>query len=432
MLRIPCGIAVFPEISSTFVRERVRDLPAAKLLKIREVPSFSRHFYRIFLQITLPVVLAATMLTPRVSAQSSGDLRTVIIDPGHGGKDPGTRGKSITEKEVVLKVGLLLGDLIRQEFPDVNVLFTRDSDVFIPLIERTERAIAAKADLFISIHCNSAPNSAVTGIETYVMGLHKTESNLEVAQRENAVIAYEDDYTTKYEGYDPKSPESFIIFSLIQNVFLDQSLEFATLLQDDFARRLKRNNRGVRQAGFLVLHKSSMPSVLIELGFLSNPTEEAFLASSQGQEYLASAIFRAFKLYKQARDTRSIATPSLSVDTTRVSSKPEPQKTTVDSGSKGKAPKTPQRPKPTPPPAPTLAYRVQIATVNRAIEPNHPLRREFATLIEEVDGSVIRYYSAEYTTIPDAQQALNALPAKHKGAFIVVYEGGKRKGPLKK
>ncbi len=232
-------------------------------------------------------------------------MRTVVIDPGHGGHDPGCHGSSANEKNVALAVSLKLGKLIEQHFPDVKVIFTRKTDVFVELYRRAQIANENKADLFICIHCNSGPKTAY-GAETFVMGLHKTDDNLNVAKRENAVILQEDNYERKYDGFDPNSPEANIIFSLYQNAFLDQSLYFADRLQHEFKTYANRHNRGVKQAGFLVLYKTTMPSVLIETGFLTNGEDEKFLKSELGQQKMANAILKAFNTYKHWVDGTSI------------------------------------------------------------------------------------------------------------------------------
>ena len=240
-------------------------------------------------------------------------LRKVVIDAGHGGHDTGCLGSNTKEKDVALGVSLKLGKLIEENFPDVKVIYTRKTDVFVELHERAEIANNAKADLFICIHCNSACsfnkkthkvkcNEETYGEETWVMGLHKTEANLEVAKRENEVVLMEKDYQKKYDGFDPNSPEANIIFSLYQNTYLDQSLRLATLVEDELKKN-GRNVRGVKQAGFLVLYKTFMPGIYIETGFLTNKTEEKFLASSQGQQTMANSIFNAFHNYKNFVET---------------------------------------------------------------------------------------------------------------------------------
>ena len=224
-------------------------------------------------------------------------IRTIVIDPGHGGHDSGCHGSSAYEKHVALAVSLKLGKLIEEHFPDVKVIFTRKTDVFVELYRRAQIANENQADLFICIHCNSGPKSAY-GAETFVMGLHKTDDNLSVARRENAVILQEDNYENRYDGFDPNSPEAHIVFSLYQNAYLYQSLYFAEKLQHEFKHNAKRHNRGVKQAGFLVLYRTTMPSVLIETGFLTNEDEERYLKSDAGQNQMAFSILRAFQQYK--------------------------------------------------------------------------------------------------------------------------------------
>lgn len=223
---------------------------------------------------------------------------TVVINAGHGGTDPGCHGTVHWEKDVALSIALKLGAMIESELPDVKVEYTRKTDVFVPLNEIAAHANRHNPDLFICIHCNASTNKEVYGSETYVMGLHKTKGNLEVARRENASILYEDDYKSKYEGFDPNSPEASIIFSMYQDVFLDRSLSFAAKVQDQF-EKIGRENKGVKQAGFLVLWKTKMPAVLIETGFLTNPTEEKYLGSARGQEEIARSIYNAFVKYKK-------------------------------------------------------------------------------------------------------------------------------------
>lgn len=226
-------------------------------------------------------------------------IKKVVIDPGHGGKDPGAVGKKSKEKDIVLSIALKTGKYIEENLEDVEVIYTRKTDEFVELFRRAEIANQSNADLFISIHCNASRSPSPYGAETFVMGLHKSQDNLEVAKKENAAILLEEDYEVTYGGFDPNSAEAHIVFSLYQNAYLEQSLEFSRLLQDQFRERVHRNDRGVKQAGFLVLYKIAMPGVLVETGFLSNPKEEQFLMSEQGQTYIASAIFRAFREYKE-------------------------------------------------------------------------------------------------------------------------------------
>lgn len=227
-------------------------------------------------------------------------IKTVVIDAGHGGKDSGCSGASSKEKHIALAIAKNLQGLIHLNYPDIKVIMTRDADIFIPLNERAAIANRNNADLFISIHCNFIPKSTATnGSETYVLGLHRAEDNLAVAKRENASILLEDDYEKNYDGFDPNSDEGHIILSMYQNAFLEQSILFASLVEEQLQFTANRASKGVKQAGFLVLRETAMPSVLIETGFLSNRTEESFLQSEVGQEASAVAIFEAFQKFKR-------------------------------------------------------------------------------------------------------------------------------------
>ena len=225
-------------------------------------------------------------------------IKTIVLDAGHGGKDPGASGPGKTnEKDIALKVVLKLGDLIQKSFPDVNVIYTRKTDVFIELHERADIANSSKADLFMAIHCNSSTSPSTYGTSTYVLGLHRTEANLEVAKRENAVILMEDDRDKHYD-FNPNSPEGHIMMSMKQNAFLDQSIDMASKIEGQFEATAKRKSLGVKQAGFYVIYKTAMPSLLSEIGFISNPDEEKFLNSAKGQDLIANSLFKAFKDYK--------------------------------------------------------------------------------------------------------------------------------------
>jgi N-acetylmuramoyl-L-alanine amidase len=224
-------------------------------------------------------------------------IRSVVIDAGHGGKDVGCNGKFSHEADVALKLALQVGALIERNMPDVKVIYTRKEDKFVELIDRAGIANKNNADLFISIHLNSGPATAY-GTETYTMGIQKSEGNLLVAKRENSVVLQEDNYKENYNGFDPNSPQSHILFTLHQSAYIDNSLRFADKVESEFSTKVGRKSRGVKQAPFLVLWKSFMPSVLIECGFLTNPTEEKFLNDKTGQTYMASGIYRAFKAYK--------------------------------------------------------------------------------------------------------------------------------------
>ena len=224
---------------------------------------------------------------------------TVVIDAGHGGKHPGTLGKTIKEKDVTLKIALELEKIIKNNDANIQVMMTRKSDVYVDLNDRAEFSNKNKADLFISIHCNANENKDIHGTETYAMGIHKNEGQLQIMKRENSDILKEENYKQKYDGFDPNSEESYIVFKLQQHGHLSQSLDLANRVERYFDQHAKRTSRGVKQAGFLVLWKTAMPAVLIETGFLSNEKEEKYLTSIEGQQNLASSIYKAIKEYKQ-------------------------------------------------------------------------------------------------------------------------------------
>jgi len=328
------------------------------------------------------ITMPATLWSQPVPAENEW---VVVIDAGHGGKDPGAVGARSKEKNINLAVALKAGKYISENLKDVKVIYTRNDDTFIGLAERAEVANRNKADIFISIHSNAMSDKRFTGAETYVLGQSMDDANLQVAMKENSVITFEQDYQTKYEGYDPNSVESFIIFSLMQNTYLKQSTEFATMIQDQFRDRVGRKDRGVRQAGFVVLWRTTMPSVLVELGFLSNPDEEKYLNSAQGQDYLASAIFRAFRDYKQTIDSRSGAKPGNYV---QVREEPE------------------RRPD-------TIAGPVAVATGNQAAESSGNQAAE-ATGSEAT--TAVRETVPETATVKSTTAVQTGTPAKEKEA----------------
>jgi N-acetylmuramoyl-L-alanine amidase len=255
---------------------------------------------------TLVCVLAITLLSfspSPVAAQNK--IKTVVIDPGHGGRAPGTSGKYTKEKDITLKVGLKLGAIIEQNLKDVKVIYTRTKDETVELDQRAKIANENHADVFISIHANSLPTEvaeerkqSIYGTETYVMGLHVSQANFEVAKRENSEILTEENYQEKYEGFDPNSPESYILINLNQSANLESSLLLASKIESQFKIKAGRKSKGVKQAGFVVLWQTTMPSVLVEIGYLSNTKEEKELNDDKVQDYIASAIYRAFKDYK--------------------------------------------------------------------------------------------------------------------------------------
>jgi N-acetylmuramoyl-L-alanine amidase len=289
-----------------------------------------KRYYFIFL------ALIMLFFASGVLAQKSV-VQTIVLDAGHGGKDsgaPGTGRYAKTEKHIALDVTLKLGEYLKAAFPDMNIVYTRTKDTFPTLKDRTNLANNSNADLFISIHCDSFTKSSARGSSSHVMGLRYTEANLRVAQKENSVIYLEDNYEENYDGFDPNSPESIIAFSLSQTTYLDQSILIAQKIQEQFRERVKRTDRGVKQTPLWVTRATNMPSVLVELGFISNPSEEDFLNSEIGQSYMASAIFRAIKGYKEELELSSsnlVVTPisnEIKVDSTKLL----PKKDTTQKG----------------------------------------------------------------------------------------------------
>jgi len=263
-----------------------------------------RTNYMYFLKL-LQVVFLLLVISGWDPAIASEKTWVIVIDAGHGGKDPGALGSISKEKNINLAIALKTGEYIEQNMKNVVVLYTRKTDEFMELRDRPEFANKNNADLFISIHSNWISKSAIKGAETWIMGPAQNEQNLEVAMKENEVIRLEDDFSTKYEGFDPKSPESYIMFTVMQNTFREQSTLLASSIQSQLKNRAGRIDRGVKQAGFWVLYMTTMPSVLVETGFITNADEEKYLISKEGQDYIASAIFRATRDYINEVDKKS-------------------------------------------------------------------------------------------------------------------------------
>lgn len=375
---------------------------------------------RPFISLLSFVAIAVAALSTALSASAQGGgvaLRTVVIDAGHGGHDPGaisTDGK-LTEKFVVLDVALSLGKMINEAYPDVKVIYTRDKDVFIPLNTRADIANKNHADLFISLHCNSVPKNktAPSGTETYVMGMSKSESNMEVSKRENSVILMEDDYSTKYQGYDPDNPESFIFFNLMQNAYFEQSLLMAELCQKHLSKGPISTNRGIKQGALLVLWRTTMPSVLVEMGFITNKNDRNTLASKDKRTQLASRIFGAFKDFKEQYDgTVSDAPAPTSSDTIPVV-KEETPKATADT----KTVETASNPNP--------FYAIQIFAVSRNISSGSGDFKGLKEIEKFKSGNIYKYTTGHFKSEKDAKAALSSVRTKFKDAFVVKVDGGK-------
>lgn len=392
-----------------------------------------------FLYINL--VIALFFVLPVLQAKEK--TFTVVIDAGHGGKDPGARGTVINEKAINLAVALKLGSLISEKHSDVKVIYTRKTDVFIELDERANIANRNKADLFISIHTNAVKRgSSVSGTETYTLGLARSDENLEVAMRENSAILLEDNYLQKYEGFDPKSSESYIIFEFMQNKHMEQSISLASEVQKCFTSA-KRNNRGVRQAGFLVLRKTSMPSILVELGYISNPAEERFMKTKDGQDKLATAIYNAFTKYKWEYDRKrgalsgntSVA-PVLQVvdDQESVVTAPPGSEEYIRQKNKVEEAKTVRQSKSATPEAQMATqvkkgqtvYKIQILTSDKKLSPNSKLFKGYKNVDYFVEKGIYKYTYGETTNFDSIRKMRRQVAKDFKDAFIVAFKDGKK------
>jgi N-acetylmuramoyl-L-alanine amidase len=270
-----------------------------------EIKKGKHHTNHIYIVTLIFLFIVSGILTGSSSPVKNEKGWVIVIDAGHGGKDPGALGARSSEKDITLPIALKTGEYIEKYIRNVTVIYTRKTDKFVEVRERANIANKANADLFISIHANWAKSKNIHGTETFVMGPAKDQQNLEVAIKENEVILLENDHSTKYEGFDPSSPESYIMFSLMQNIFQEQSTALATKIQSQYTDKIDRTDRGVKQAGFWVLYMTTMPSVLTETGFITHPSEEAYLNSKAGQDYLASAIYRACSEYLNDIDNKS-------------------------------------------------------------------------------------------------------------------------------
>ena len=370
------------------------------------------NLYHIFSRNALGLLLLAALFVNPLFAddkkKKNNTIRTIVIDPGHGGKDSGTMGtKRYTqyEKHIALDISLKLGNYIKEAFPDIEIIYTRKTDVFLELWERTELANEKKADLFISVHCDGFTNPNPSGASVFVMGMSKLKANMDVAMRENSVMYLEDNFKEKYDGFDPKSPESYIVFSLMQNTFLDQSISIAEKIEDEFANRAKRKSRGVKQAPFYVISRVNMPSILIEAGFLTNPKEEDFLNTELGKDHIASAIFRGFRSYKESVDGSNIS----ELDKSAVKEKeiikiPTPKKEiTTDK----------------------VVYKVQIGTYLKSMLSD----KSFMNLnaYEEIINGTYKYYVGNaYNKVSADNVKIKMREKGFKGAFVVAFYQDKR------
>lgn len=355
------------------------------------------------------------------SASDGVKLKTVVIDAGHGGNDPGAislDGK-LKEKDVVLDIALTLGSLIEENYSDVKVIYTRKKDVFIPLAERSNIANRNHADLFISIHCNSVPKNAKapSGSETFVMGMHKNSANMAVCKAENAVILMEDDYSTTYQGYDPNNPESAIFFNLMQNANFEQSLIMADYCQKSLSQGPIKTNRGIKQGGLLVLWRTTMPSVLVELGFISNSADKGVFAAKAKRDQIASRLFTAFSNFKKQYET-SLDKPV----TTESAASEEP----APAAPAASAAPAEREEKPAPAAAvenPVSCYSIQIFSISRKLASSAPeFKGEKASAVKV--GNIYKYYVGSYGSFDEAKQYLPSMRKKFPGAFVIKLENG--------
>lgn len=345
---------------------------------------------------------------PVLQDEDDHRIKTVVIDAGHGGKDNGCSGKHSKEKHIALKLALKAGSLISTAYPDVNVIYTRDKDVFVELHERAAIANRAEADLFISIHCNAA-NFKAYGTETYVMGLHKEEANLGVAKRENASILLESNYEENYDGFDPNSPEGHILLTLFQHAYLDQSIRFAEKVEREFVDAGRRS-RGVKQMGFLVLWKTAMPAVLIESGFLTNGSEEEFLRDENNQWTMAKAIYNAFSEYKAELEPDFVIKDAPET-VELIKDEPKVQPNHHNHHHKE---------------VPGLSFHVQVCAAKTSIpEGDARLKGMKNDLVEKREGPYFKYQYGDFLDLNKALDAQSELRSKHfPDCFVVAYYNG--------
>lgn len=348
---------------------------------------------------------------------------TLVIDAGHGGKDAGAVGRKAKEKTINLNVALAFGKLVETKCPEVKVIYTRKTDKFVTLSERAAIANRNHADLFISIHTNAvARGRKVYGTETFTLGMARADENLEVAKRENSVITYEDNYKQTYAGFDPSSPESYIIFEFMQDRYMEQSVELARCIQNQYTSHAGRQNKGVKQAGFLVLRETSMPSVLTELGFISTPAEEEYLNSSRGQRQLAQSLYNGFVTYYK-KVTKHVAAPMIAQEQTEVDETPAVSLTPIVEEAPVAKPVAPKK---------TVAtnakpvYKVQIFTSPTKVKSSDKRLKNVKKADFYKDGKTYKYTSGSSTNYNEINNLRRQLSKRFKGCFVVAFLNGER------
>ena len=362
--------------------------------------------------ITTIILLLVVFYVSPVSAQKQF---TVVLDAGHGGKDPGAVGQKIKEKDINLEIILKLGELIKKNHPDVKVVYTRSKDVFVELVRRSKIATENKADLFISVHTNAAKSKTAKGTETYVLGLSRTDENLEIVKRENSVMLLEDDYTTRYEGFDPKSAESYIMFSFGHEKFLEQSINLAASVQEQFKNN-NRDDRGVRQGEFWVLRSTNMPSILVEVGYISNREEENFLAQSSSRQKLAESIYNAFSDYKadwtRKQHGNFVTSESQKEGPKKADSKKEtPKKAKEENLTQNNSGED---------------YRIQIMATDKKYDATSPIFKGLSQIRSYEENKLYKYTYGSFKTRKEALEELPAIQKLFKGAFVVRFIDNKK------
>ena len=362
---------------------------------------------------------------PLSHLSAQGKDFTLVIDPGHGGKDPGAIGKKGKEKNINLNVALKLGNLIKENCKDVNIVYTRQKDTFVALDRRAQIANNAKADLFISIHTNSvAKGKTVRGTETYTLGLHRTEDNLEVAKKENSVILIESDYEQRYAGFNPNSAESYIIFEFLQDKNMEKSVRLATDIQKQFRNTAKRIDKGVHQAGFLVLRETTMPGVLVELGYISNPEEERYLLTEAGTSALAKSIYQAFLSYKKKFDMGDTTRPALAKTPEKVQEPAPAQKPKTQS-----KPQTPNKPKNEPTKSTQSdkpIFKIQFLTSDKKLPAGSKLFKGLTPVGHYQEKGIYKYTYGESHDYNKVLRTKRQISTKFKDAFIIAFKNGKK------
>ena len=358
------------------------------------------------------------LFLPSCTSHLWGKDFIVVIDAGHGGHDPGAIGKISKEKNINLNVALKVGNLIKNNCDDVKVIYTRSKDVFIPLGRRAEIANNAKADLFISIHTNAlANNRTAKGASTWTLGLAKSDANLEVAKRENSVILYESDYQTRYAGFNPNSAESYIIFEFMQDKYMEQSVHLASLMQKQFRHTCKRLDRGVHQAGFLVLKASAMPSILIELGFISTPEEERYLNSETGATTMAKGIYHAFLNYKREHEIRLTGVSKTVIPTEQKGQEIEKE---------NDRPVTVQKVAENATNDNEITFKIQILTSSKPLAKNDKRLKGLKGVDYYKEKDIYKYTYGASGDYNKVLRTKRTITAKFKDAFIIAFRGGEK------